>query len=257
MSAHPVLHQLNTRVYLTERSRELGRPATLDDLPDTLIGELVDSGVGILWLLSVWSIGLASQKVSRSNPEWLREFAHTLPDLNDEDIAGSGFAIRDYSVADGLGGPKALAALRRRLAKRGIRLMLDFVPNHMGLDHPWLESHPEYFVQGNAEQLRDEPQNFFAHGAAGRIFAHGRDPYFPGWPDTVQLDYSNATLQARLQQEILQIASQCDGLRCDMAMLVTPEIFQRTWDTPTADFWTPAIRAVKDAHPDFIFMAEV
>ena len=257
MSAHPVLHQLNTRVYLTERSRELGRPATLDDLPDTLIGELVDSGVGILWLLSVWSIGLASQKVSRSNPEWLREFAHTLPDLDDEDIAGSGFAIRDYSVADGLGGPKALAALRRRLAKRGIRLMLDFVPNHMGLDHPWLESHPEYFVQGNAQQLRDEPQNFFAHGAAGRIFAHGRDPYFPGWPDTVQLDYSNAALQARLQQEILQIASQCDGLRCDMAMLVTPEIFQRTWGTTTADFWTPAIRAVKDAHPDFIFMAEV
>ena len=188
MSTHPVLHQLNTRVYLTERSRELGRPATLDDLPDTLIDSLVDSGVGILWLLSVWSISLASQKVSRSNPEWLREFAHTLPDLTDEDIAGSGFAIRDYSVADGLGGPQALAALRRRLAKRGIRLMLDFVPNHMGLDHPWLESHPDYFVQGNAQQLQDEPQNFLAHGAAGRIFAHGRDPYFPGWPDTVQLD---------------------------------------------------------------------
>ena len=118
MSTHPVLHQLNTRVYLTERSRELGRPATLDDLPDTLIDSLVDSGVGILWLLSVWSISLASQKVSRSNPEWLREFAHTLPDLTDEDIAGSGFAIRDYSVADGLGGPQALAALRRRLPLR-------------------------------------------------------------------------------------------------------------------------------------------
>lgn len=257
MFRHPALHQLNTRVYLTERSRELGRRATLADVPDSLIDTLSSNGINILWLLSVWSTGEKSRAVSRSNREWLEEFAHTLPDLQVEDIAGSGFAIRDYAVADELGGAPALAALRKRLAKRGIRLMLDFVPNHMGLDHPWLDSHPEYFVQGSAEQLRAEPQNYFAHGSSGRVFAHGRDPYFPGWPDTVQLDYSNPALQAQLQKDLMNIAAQCDGVRCDMAMLVTPEVFERTWGKPIANFWSPTIRAIKKKHPEFIFMAEV
>jgi len=257
MFRHPALHQLNTRVYLTELRRELGRPATLDDVPDSLIDELVDNGINILWLLSVWRTGEKSRAVSRANREWLEEFAHTLPDLQLEDIAGSGFAIRDYTVAEEIGGASGLAALRRRLAARGIRLMLDFVPNHMGLDHPWLDAHPEFFVQGNNEQLRAEPQNYFAHSSSDRVFAHGRDPYFPGWPDTAQLDYSNPALQAQLQKDLMNIAAQCDGVRCDMAMLVTPEVFERTWGKSMPQFWAPTIRAIKRKHPDFVFMAEV
>jgi len=257
MFRHPALHQLNTRVYLTELRQTLGRPATLDDVPESLIDELVDNGINILWLLSVWRTGEKSRAVSRANHEWLEEFAHTLPDLQVEDIAGSGFAISDYTVAESIGGPPALAALRRRLAARGIRLMLDFVPNHMGLDHPWLDSHPEYFVQGTTAQLHSEPQNYFAHGDTGRVFAHGRDPYFPGWPDTVQLDYSNPALQAQLQKDLMSIATQCDGVRCDMAMLVTPEVFERTWGKSMPQFWAPTIRSIKRKYPDFVFMAEV
>ena len=257
MSRHPVLHQLNTRVYLTERGRELGRRATIADLPDALLDQYAASGIDILWLLSVWRTGEKSRRISRTNDEWLAEFRHTLPDLQADDIAGSGFAIGEYRVADELGGPEELAEVRRRLAERGIRLMLDFVPNHMGLDHHWLDTHPEFFVRGTSQNLHDEPRNYFTHDSGGKIFAHGRDPYFPGWPDTVQLDYSNAALQERMRAELMSIAAQCDGVRCDMAMLIDPSIFERTWGRPMSDFWTPAIRAVKTAYPDFVFMAEV
>ena len=105
-------------------------------------------GFDWIWLLSVWQTGAAGQRVSRTNPEWRHEFEETLPDLREEDIAGSGFAITGYTVHPSLGGDAALARLRERLRKRGLRLMLDFVPNHTGLDHPWVEEHPEYFIRG-------------------------------------------------------------------------------------------------------------
>ena len=88
-------------------------------------------------MLSVWQIGDAGQRVSRSQAEWRREFERTLPDLREEDIAGSGFAITGYTTHERLGGNAALARLRDRLRARGLRLMLDFVPNHAALDHPW------------------------------------------------------------------------------------------------------------------------
>jgi glycosidase len=145
---YPSLYQINTRVWLTELSRTLRRRATLDDIPDTDLDQFSRQGFDWIWLLSVWQIGLAGQQVSRSNPEWRRDFQETLDDLRETDIPGSGFAITEYSVHQDLGGDVALVRLRDRLRQRGLRLMLDFVPNHMGLDHPWVaraarsESHP-------------------------------------------------------------------------------------------------------------------
>ena len=145
---YPSLYQINTRVWLTELSRKLGRAATLDDIPDAELDRVAETGFDWVWLLSVWQTGLAGQRVSRSNAEWRREFQQTLADLREEDIAGSGFAITGYSVHQNLGGDPALARVRERLRQRGLRLMLDFVPNHMALDHPWVEDHPDYFVAG-------------------------------------------------------------------------------------------------------------
>ena len=142
--AYPLLYQINTRVWLTELSRNLGRPATLDDIPDAELDRLAEMGFDWVWFLSVWQTGPAGQRVSRSNPEWRKEFQETLPDLREEDIPGSGFAITGYTVHRSLGGDAALARLRERLRQRGLRLLLDFVPNHTGLDHPWVEDHPEY-----------------------------------------------------------------------------------------------------------------
>ena len=101
---YPALYQVNTRVWLTERSRTLGRPATLDDIPDADLDGIAGMGFDWIWLLSVWRTGAAGQQASRENPGWRKEFQETLPDLREEDIAGSGFAITGYTVHPSLGG---------------------------------------------------------------------------------------------------------------------------------------------------------
>jgi hypothetical protein len=257
-SRYPLLYQVNTRVWLTALTRALGRPATLDDLPEGELARLADLGFEWIWLLSVWQTGPAGQRESRRNAEWRREFLQTLPDLTEEDIAGSGFAITAYTVSTELGGDAALARLRRRLQKHGLRLMLDFVPNHTALDHPWVQAHPDYYVAGTPADLAQAPQNYARAGdGGGAILAHGRDPYFPGWPDTFQLDYAHPALQSAMIAELVKIADQCDGVRCDMAMLILPDIFERTWGRRPADFWPEAVRQVRRMRADFCFMAEV
>ncbi|MCX6550178.1 MAG: alpha-amylase family glycosyl hydrolase [Acidobacteria bacterium] len=256
---YPSLYQINTRVWLTARSRALGRAATLDDVPDEELDRLSSAGFDWIWLLSVWQTGAAGQRVSRANPEWRAEFAHTLPDLQESDIAGSGFAITGYSVSDTLGGDGALARFLARLRARGLRLMLDFVPNHTGLDHPWVAQHPEYYIPGTEDDLVREPANYtrVPRDGGDLVLAHGRDPYFPGWPDTLQLDYSNVATQEAMMAELLAVAGRCDGVRCDMAMLVLPDVFERTWGRRAPEFWPDATRRVRERQPDFCFMAEV
>jgi glycosidase len=256
---YPSLYQINTRVWLTELSQKLGRRATLDDIPDADLDRLAELGFDWVWFLSVWQTGLAGQQVSRSNPEWRKEFQETLPDLREEDIAGSGFAITGYTVHKALGGDAALARLRERLRQRGLRLLLDFVPNHTGLDHPWVEAHPEYYIPGTELDLARTPQNYtWAKRKQGDLLlAYGRDPYFPGWPDTLQLNYGNPELQQAMIGELESIAGQCDGVRCDMAMLVLPDVFERTWGIRADLFWPKATESVRRKHPNFLFMAEV
>ena len=256
---NPSLYQINTRVYLTELSRLLERSATLDDIADVELDRWRDLGFDWIWLLSVWRTGPASQKVSRTNQQWRHEFQETLPDLQEADIGGSGFAITGYKAAPVVGGEAALARLRQRLRERGLKLMLDFVPNHVALDHPWVEDHPEYLVAGTEALLLQQPQNYVRvrRRSGDRVLAYGRDPYFPGWPDTLQLDYSNPATQEVMIQQLQSIASQCDGVRCDMAMLVLPEVFERTWNRKAAPFWPGAIQRVRERDRDFCFMAEV
>jgi glycosidase len=259
MPRYPALYQINTRVRQTELAHALGRAATLDDFSDAELDRLAELGFDWIWLLGVWQTGPASQRVSLSEPAWRREFQQALPDLHDEDIGGSCFAIRSYTVHDGLGGDAALARLRERMRSRGLKLMLDFVPNHVALDHPWVDEQPDFFVQGSAAELANAPQNWcrLRTRAGSRVLAHGRDPYFDGWPDTLQLNHAKAQLQQAMIGELQRIATQCDGLRCDMAMLVLPEVFERTWGLRCQPFWPKAIAAVRHRHPDFEFMAEV
>ena len=256
---HPSLYQINTRVWLTELSHVAGRAATLDDIPDAELDRLAKLGFDWIWLLSVWRTGSAGQQASRSNQEWRREFEETLPDLREEDIAGSGFAITGYMVHPGLGGDAALARLRERLRSRGLRLMLDFVPNHTALDHSWVDDHSDYYVPGTELELARAPHNYtwVKRTRGDLLLAHGRDPYFSGWPDTLQLDYSNPAMQEAMIGELLRIARQCDGVRCDMAMLVLPDVFERTWNRRAPPFWPEATRRVREQVPGFRFMAEV
>jgi hypothetical protein len=258
-SIYPSLYQINTRVWLTDLSEPLGRPATLDDIPDSELERISGLGFDWIWMLSVWQTGPKAQNISKTNTEWRHEFEKTLPDLKDEDIGGSGFAIAGYQVHSGIGGEAALKRFRSRLKKLGLKLMLDFVPNHMGPDHPWLKDHPEFFVLGNEADIEQHPKNYFRinDGQKEFIAAYGRDPYFDGWPDTVQLDYSNPETVEAMKNELLKISSLCDGVRCDMAMLVLPDIFEKTWGRRAHSFWPEVTKAVKEISPGFCFMAEV
>ena len=203
---YPSLFQINTRVWLRHLSREGGKkPVTLADIDDATIDGFAQHGFDWIWLLSVWQTGPAGRAVSRSNLEWRAEFNAILPDLVEDDICGSGFAITAYTVSEELGGEVALAQFRERLARRGIRLMLDYVPNHTAPDHSWVKSHPDYYVQGSEELLTSAPHNYVRveTDVGPRILALGRDPNYPGWPDTLQLDYTNPELQKVRVDELI------------------------------------------------------
>jgi len=264
MRRHALLYQLDTRLLLRELGGPLGRRADLDDVPDALVDGIAARGFDWAWLLGVWTTGPVARAVSRSRPDWREGFLRALPDLAEDDITGSPFAVQSYEVSPDFGGDAALSRLRERLARRGVKLMLDFVPNHAGLDHPWVTSHPEWLVEGSAEDLAREPGNFVRLG--GRVFAHGRDPYFPGWPDTVQLGWRHPGLRAAMVEELRRVAARCDGVRCDMAMLLLPDVFRRTWGDRSlprdgsapadAPFWPGAIERVRRERPRFVFLAE-
>lgn len=251
----PVLFQLNARTFV----RSLGPDATLDAVDDEVLDRVLPPEVDWLYLLGVWQTGAASAEVSRAEPDIRAECHSTLPDLVDADICGSCFAVTGYRVNDRLGGDAALARLRARLADRDVALMLDFIPNHTALDHPWVALHPERFVTGTEDDLAAAPGNWtrLTTGGTERIVAHGRDPFFPGWTDTLQLDYSSPALQAAMRDQLLVASSHGDGLRCDMAMLLLPDVFERTWGRSAEAFWPGAIDAVRSRQPGFTFLAEV
>jgi glycosidase len=265
---NPSLYQINTRAWLHERGVALGRAATLDDVPDASIDRIVADGFDWVWLLGIWQTGEAGRRISLTQPEWQPEYHELLPDFTPEDVCGSPFAIRDYVVNADFGGPAALARFRARLARQGLRLMLDLVPNHTAPDHRWAREHPEFYVNGTDADLAREPANYARVDTerGPRVLAHGRDPYFPGWPDTLQLNHRHAGLRDALLGVLETIAEQCDGVRCDMAMLVLPDVIARTWgdhsrpadgSAPVDDsFWPKATAHLRQRRPDFVFMAE-
>jgi hypothetical protein len=126
-------------------------------------------------------------------------------------------------------------------------------------DHPWVIEHPEYLVQGNADDAANDPASFVSVG--GKVFACGRDPFFPAWPDVLQLNAFQPGLRKAVIETLADIADQSDGVRCDMAMLMLNSVFERTWGNrggqrPATEYWVDVISAIKKAHPGFLFMAE-
>jgi hypothetical protein len=155
-----------------------------------------------------------------------------------------------------------LLDLKSTLNRHGLGLVLDFVPNHLALDHPWTLSHPHRFVPGGAPALHDHP-DWFYWSEGGIHLAHGRDPYFPPWTDTVQVNFYSSELRAAWVDELLHIAEVADGVRCDMAMLGLNSVFEQVWgevlgghSRPESEFWSNAVQEVKRRRPEFIFIAE-
>jgi hypothetical protein len=259
LSQRPVINEINTWVWLNELSRKHGSIVTLASVPEAEWGMIAALGVDAVWLMGVWERSPAGIRIAMQNEGLTASFRHALPDFTEADNVGSPYCVRRYEVDPRLGGAAGLAAARARLAGRGIGLILDFVPNHVAPDHPWAAGHPEYFIQGSSIDVATDPRSFIE--ASGKVFACGRDPFFPAWPDVLQLNAFDPGLRRAAAGTLLDIAGQCDGVRCDMAMLMLNEVFGRTWagragERPDADFWPTVISAVKARYPDFKFIAE-
>jgi len=258
-NAWPVIYEINTWIWINDLSEKYGKPLTLASVPQEEWDVIAEYLADAVWLMGVWERSPAGVRIAARNETLLAEFRRALPDFSEKDIVGSPFCVRRYVVDEHLGGPAGLAAARTALDRRGIRLILDFVPNHVAPDHPWVFEHPEYFIGGNFEDLAREPNSFTE--VDGRVYACGRDPYFPAWPDVLQLNVFHPELRAAVIETILSIAEQCDGVRSDMAMLVMNNIFEQTWGNragtrPAAEYWRELIRAVRERHRDFMFLAE-
>lgn len=255
----PAIYEINTWVWLHTLSQRYDRPITLNDVPAEAWDELAEYGFDAVWLMGVWERSPRGRTIALEHPGLQMEYHRALPDFTPEDVVGSPYAVHRYAVDARLGGPEGLAAARQALADRGMRLILDFVPNHVATDHPWLADHPNFFIQGTPEELAADPDSFFE--ASGQIYANGRDPYFPAWTDTAQLNAFDPGLRSAVIDTLRGMGDQCDGVRVDMAMLMISRVFAGTWggragDTPQHEFWWEIIEAVHETHPHIIFMAE-
>jgi glycosidase len=261
MKKYPLLYEINMRCWLRDLSRRAGQKITLNTVPDSEIEKLTQLGFTHVWLMGVWKTGPRARADAIRSPEHRNQYLQVLPDFTDDDVCGSPYAIMDYSVADLCGGDQELQGFRSRLNAAGIKLILDFVPNHFSLDHPWLFSEPDLFVHSPTAA----PGTFEQQTNQGpRWLAHGKDPYFPPWSDTVQIDYRRRATQAAMLDLLGRVAERCDGVRCDMAMLVLNEVFSKNWagfatsdPEPNFEFWQLAISTIKASHPEFLFLAEV
>lgn len=238
-----LLYELNTAHWLTALSRRHKRAVDLASVPDAHWAAIADLGCDAVWLMGVWQRSQAAAETVRTHPVFAHDRA--FPGQEAGDLLGSPFAVGSWRVESRFGGEAALASARAAAARHGLGLVLDWIPNHVGPDHPWALEHPEWFVRGSAEELAHDRDAWRRVG--GAVLACGRDPYFPAWPDTVQVDANHPDLRAAAAAELQRLAGLCDGVRCDLAMLMLPDVVASTWggrcSQPRPPGYWPAVLA--------------
>ncbi len=259
------LYEINTRVWLRNYDTE-GKRATLKDVPNEYWDKLAELGIENIWLMGVWETPVSTIKNYCLEPFLIDEYRAALKDFRADDVLGSPYSIEDYKVSDYIGGEKELLQVKEYLNSIGINLILDFISNHFSADSSLLKEHPEIFLTTNRDNFLDDPYTFFSVGKSEDVyFAHGRDPFFPAWRDTAQVNYFSEEARAFMIERLKNIAKICDGVRVDMAMLSLNNVFKNTWGkvltdadypAPEDEFWEAAIANVRKSKKDFLFIAE-
>ncbi|MFX1572917.1 MAG: alpha-amylase family glycosyl hydrolase [Promethearchaeota archaeon] len=255
---NPKIYEINTWPWLHSLSEHYNYSITLKNIPEEVFDQEL-SLFDAVWLMGVWERSPASKRIAFEHPDLQTEYHRALSDFRDEDVIGSPYSVYYYHVDKHIGGIEGLTEIRKQLFERGIRLMLDYVPNHVSIDSLWtLEKN--LFIKGTVEDLISHANDFFS--ISDNVYAHGKDPNFPAWTDTIQINAFSKEAREKTVKTLLQIAMLCDGVRCDMAMLTTNDVFENTWGEkagpkPEKEFWEEIIPKVKKEFPHFIFIAEV
>ncbi len=241
-----VLLAKSTYVWLEQLSKKYQRHIRfLQDIPDEELRLMADRGITGLWLIGLWERSVASKTVKR-----LRGHA---------DAVASAYSLKEYNIAEDLGGESGYRHLREQAARYGVRLASDMVPNHMGIDSPWVIEHPDWFLHryespfpvyqfkgpdvssDSRVEIKIEDHYYdqtdaavafrvrhYADGATRYIY-HGNDGTTFAWNDTAQLDYSKASVREHVIQVILEVARRFPIIRFDAAMVLAKRHVQRLW----------------------------
>ncbi len=266
-NGRPIILEVNIRVFLNELCSAAGKKVTLRSIPDRVLDEWAGLGFNAVWLMGVWTTGPLGRALAADHSGLQHEYRKALYEFAPDDVIGSPYAVQAYTVSPSLGGNDSLKELRNRLGERGMSLILDFVCNHTARDHAWVSQHPEYYIHGVSGDDQSQPLYYFKTptSTGEKVLAYGRDPTFPGWTDTAQLNHCSKLTRKALIDTLDSIADLCDGVRCDMAMLVLNNVFMLTWGDRTnpvsgeraqGEFWREAIDATRKRHPGFQFIAE-
>lgn len=260
MHNNPLLYEINTRVWI----KKFGTDIKLNQIPMDFFKELRVRGFQYVWLMGVWQTSKNAVEKYCFEEGLKKEYDAALPGWQNEDVIGSPYSIEDYIVNPELGTEEMLIELKENLNDLGLKLILDFIPNHFSVESPLLGTHPEIFLTASGEELQSQPKTFFTKNY--KVFAHGKDPFFEAWQDTVQVNYFSDDAREFMYERLEKVSKLCDGVRCDMAMLIDNTVFFKTWgdvlnrnnfEKPDFEFWKEAIAGIKKRNENFIFIAEV
>jgi glycosidase len=241
-----VLIAKNTYVWLEQLSKKYQRDIRrLDQIPDEELRQLAERGMTGLWLIGLWERSAASKIIKR-----LR---------GNSDAVASAYSLKDYRIADDLGGEAAYLHLKEHAGAAGLRLASDMVPNHMGIDSDWVIEHPDWFISRSESPFPayrfDGPDvstdsrveikiedHYYDNSDAAVVFRlrthgdgstrfiyHGNDGTTFAWNDTAQIDYSKAAVRESVMQVILDVARRFPIIRFDAAMVLAKRHVQRLW----------------------------
>ena len=196
VSSHPEwimqgdIYEVNVRQYTPE--------GTLNSFAKHL-DRLKEMGVQTIWFMPINPISLVDRKGS----------------------LGSYYAVSDYTALNPEFGTMAdFIQIVKSIHSKGMKVIIDWVPNHTGADHRWLTEQPDFFVKDK----------------------NGKAAMAVDWADTRQLDYKNTVMQDSMiaAMKFWISKTDIDGFRCDVA-----------WNVP-ADFWRKCIPQLKSMKSIFM-----
>ncbi|MGL4948331.1 MAG: alpha-amylase family glycosyl hydrolase, partial [Mycoplasma sp.] len=262
---YPSIYQVSLRPWIFQLSKELGTDVkTLEQIPLSKLKEIRDKGMDIFWIMGVWQVGEYGVNHDKSDPGLQESFRAVLPDYTMDDIIGSPYAITDYTCNKELcpNGDDDLVKFRQRVNGLGMKLMLDFVPNHAAFDSPWLNDNINLFIRAPRDaQPPYDSSRYFPNGVA-----YGGWYTFDPWTDVAQLNYWNPDTIKLMTDKLKTVAKYSDAIRCDMAYIILSDPYTQRWKSemdswgykkPEKEFWVDAIKEVKASYPGTIFLAEV